>query len=409
MTWLETLRTSAEAVRTHRLRSLLTVLGITVGVAAVALTFGLGQGARDRVSAEIRSLGTNLLTVAPGSATSTRGVQGGLGTAKTLTEPDAQALGHHVVAPDVVSVAPVAQATVALSAGRATWKAPVVGTTTSWLRARNRSLAEGRFVSREDVAGHGAVAVLGPTVAAQLFTGADPLGKTMQIGTVPVTVIGVLTPAGAASTSAASTQDDQVLVPLTTAVQRLFFTTSLSSILVEARSSALLSAAYQEVDAELLALHGTSPQAPGFTISTAQSLVSTASSVNKTLTALLAGIAGIALLVGGIGVMNIMLMSVTERIREIGLRKALGATPRLIRRQFLGEAVMLGLAGGVSGLLVAGVGSAVLAGPLGDPIHLSAQATAAALGVAVAIGLLFGVFPATRAARLAPIDALRSE
>jgi putative ABC transport system permease protein len=199
-------------------------------------------------------------------------------------------------------------------------------------------------------------------------------------------------------------------VPISTASQRIFGSTSLSSILVQATSSGTLSAAYQEADTELLALHGvTTASNADFTIASQQSLVTTATSVDRTLTILLGGIAGISLLVGGIGVMNIMLVSVTERIREIGLRKALGATPPLIRRQFLLEASLLGLTGGALGVLLALGGSALLPQLIGYPITISSLASLGALAVAIVIGLVFGVYPATRAARMAPIDALRSE
>jgi putative ABC transport system permease protein len=199
-------------------------------------------------------------------------------------------------------------------------------------------------------------------------------------------------------------------MPISTASERLFGTTSLSSILIQSPSSATLTAAYQEADNELLALHGiTSPANADFTIASEASLVSTATSVDRTLTVLLGGVAGISLLVGGIGVMNIMLVSVTERFREIGLRKALGATPPLIRRQFLLEASVLGLSGGALGALLAVLGAALLPHAIGYPINLSALASVGALVVAIAIGLVFGVYPASRAARLAPIDALRSE
>jgi putative ABC transport system permease protein len=215
---------------------------------------------------------------------------------------------------------------------------------------------------------------------------------------------------GSSSTSTGSNQDDQVVVPITTATQRLFGSTSLSSILVQATSSTTLSAAYQEADTELLALHGISTSSNAdFTVTSEQSLVSTSTSVDRTLTILLGGIAGISLLVGGIGVMNIMLVSVTERIREIGLRKALGATPKLIRRQFLLEASVLGLTGGAFGALLAVLGTVLLPHAIGYPISLSLTASVGALLVAIAIGVIFGVYPASRAARLAPIDALRSE
>jgi putative ABC transport system permease protein len=223
-------------------------------------------------------------------------------------------------------------------------------------------------------------------------------------------VIGVLNSVGSSSTSSGSNQDDQVVVPITTATERLFGSTSLSSILVQATSSTTLSAAYQETDSELLALHGISTSSKAdFTVTSEASLVSTSTSVDRTLTILLGGIAGISLLVGGIGVMNIMLVSVTERIREIGLRKALGAAPRLIRRQFLLEASVLGLSGGALGALLAVLGTVLLPHVIGYPIALSATASIGALFIAIAIGLVFGVYPASRAAKLAPIDALRSE
>jgi putative ABC transport system permease protein len=410
VSWLETLRTGLDAVRTHRLRSILTVIGITIGIAAVVLTVGLGEGAQSKVSSEINALGTNLLTVTPGSDTSSSGIRGGLGTASTLSVADADALESPTVAPDIKAVAPVVEQPESMTAGSNSWTALVVGSTPSWLEVRDRSVTEGRFIDRQDVADHTAVAVLGTTVASELFKGLDPVGQTVEIGGVPMTVVGVLNAVGSSATTSTTSEDDQVVVPMTTASERIFGTTSLSSILVEARSQASLSAAYQEIDTELLALHGiTNPTDADFTITSQKQLVSAATSVDRTLTILLAGIAAISLLVGGIGVMNIMLVSVTERIREIGLRKALGATPRLIRRQFLLEASVLGLSGGALGALVGALGAVFLPHAVGEPITLSGLAMGGALVVAIAIGLIFGVYPASRAARLAPIDALRTE
>ena len=411
MSWFETLRTGLDAVRTHRLRSGLTVLGIMIGIAAVILTVGLGQGAQGQVRGEINSLGTNLLTVSPGSTTSSSGIRGGFGSASTLTQSDATALASKAAAPDINAVAPVASSSETLtdSVNTNNWTTTVNGTDPSWQTVRNRTVTEGRFIDDQDVADHTAVAVLGPATVTELFGGADPVGQTVNVNGVPLTVIGVLNSVGDAST-AGTDQDDQVVVPLSTASERIFGTTSLSSILIQSDSSGTLSAAYQEADTELLALHGITTAADAdFTIASESSLVSTATSVDKTLTILLGGVAGISLLVGGIGVMNIMLVSVTERIREIGLRKALGATPTLIRRQFLLEASVLGLAGGALGALLAVLGSAVLPGIIGYPISLSATAGVGALAIAIAIGIGFGVYPASRAARLAPIDALRSE
>jgi putative ABC transport system permease protein len=412
MSWRESLRTGLEAVRSHRLRSSLTVLGIMIGVAAVILTVGLGTGAQDQVKSAINSLGTNLLTVSPGSSTSTSGVREGLGTASTLTESDASALASKTVAPDIKAVAPVVSASESLSdtVNSDTWTSTVVGTTTSWETVRDRTVSAGRFLDDQDIADHTAVAVLGSDTASELFSSEDPVGQTVNIDGTALTVIGVLNSVGDSSSTTGSDQDDQVIIPISTATERLLGTTSLSSILIESTSSASLSSAYQEADTELLALHGiTDPSDADFSIASETSLVSTATSVDRTLTILLAGIAGISLLVGGIGVMNIMLVSVTERIREIGLRKALGATPSAIRRQFLIEASTLGLLGGAAGAALAVIGTQVLPRAIGYPVALSAPATILAIAVAMTIGLLFGVYPASRAARLAPIDALRTE
>jgi putative ABC transport system permease protein len=410
MSWLDTLRTGLEAVRTHRLRSGLTVLGIMIGIAAVILTVGLGQGAQDQISSQINALGTNLLTISPGSSTSSSGIRGGFGSASTLTEADATALSSKTVAPDINAVAPVLSSSETLTAGSSNWTSTVVGTTPSWETVRSRSVTQGRFIVNQDVTDHTAVAVLGSDTAAELFSRVDPVGQTVNVNGVPMTVIGVLNSVGSSSSSTGTDQDDQVIVPMSTASQRLFGSTALSSILIQSTSSSTLSAAYQEANTELLALHGiTTASDADFTIASQASLVTTATSVDHTLTILLGGIAAISLLVGGIGVMNIMLVSVTERIREIGLRKALGATPPLIRRQFLLEASVLGLAGGALGAVLAVAGAALLPHVIGYPIAVSAVASIGALAVAIAIGLVFGVYPASRAARMAPIDALRSE
>jgi putative ABC transport system permease protein len=413
MTWLETLRTGLNGIRSHRLRSGLTVLGILIGIAAVILTVGLGEGAQAQVTSEITSLGTNLLTISPGSSTSATGIRGGFGSSSTLTSADAAALSSKVVAPDVKAEAPTTSASETVIAGTTNWTTTVVGSTPSWLTVRGRTIAQGRFLDNQDVQDHEAVVVLGSTTASELFSRQDPVGQTVDIGGVPMSVVGVLTSVGSSSSSTTTDQDDQAIVPITTAAERIFGGTSrnsVSSIIIQARSSSDLTAAYQEADHELDARHGiTSATDADFTITSEQSVLSTATSVDKTLTILLGGVAGISLLVGGIGVMNIMLVSVTERVREIGLRKALGATPRLIRRQFLVEASVLGLAGGALGAALGIVGALTLPGVVGDPITISPPATALALLVAMAIGVIFGVYPASRAANLAPIDALRSE
>ena len=409
MNWRETLRTGLEAVRSHRLRSALTMLGILIGIAAVILTVGFGEGASAQIRAQISSLGTNLLIITPGSATSSGGVNGPLGSATTLTTTDAGALASRQAAPDIAVVAPVSMTVQTLTAGSANWTTSVVGTTPGWLAVRARTMAEGRFLTAADERDVAGVTVLGPTTAKKLFGNSDPLGQTVNVNGLPLEVVGVLESAG--SSSSATDEDDQALVPMTTLAQQIggASRTSVDTIYAEAASPGTLSAAYQEASTVLLNLHGVSASDPDFTISTQQSLLSTAGSVNKTLTVLLAGIAAISLLVGGIGVMNIMLVSVTERIREIGLRKALGATPRVIRRQFLVEASLLGLAGGVLGAAVGLAGAVFLPHVISNAVSISPTATAGAIAVAVLIGLVFGVYPASRAARLAPIDALRTE
>ena len=386
------------------------MVGVLIGIAAVILTVGLGEGAQAQVKSKINSLGSNLLIVAPGSTTSTSGVRGGFGSASTLTMRDADALSSTVAAPDIAAVAPVSQRSETLTASTSNWTTTVVGTQPSWLQVRARTVIQGRFINQADVTSHAAVAVLASTTATELFGAADPVGQTVSINSVPLNVVGVLNTAGS---SAVANEDDQAVVPITTAADRLFggaTHSSVQDIYLEARSSSTLSAAYQEANGELLSLHGaTTPTAADFTIASQQSILSTATSVDRTLTVLLAGIAAISLLVGGIGVMNMMLVSVTERIREIGLRKALGATPRVIRRQFLVEASVLGLAGGLLGAAVGLLGAALLPHLISQQIAVSPSATAEAIVVAVGIGVVFGVYPASRAAHLAPIDALRSE
>ena len=414
MSWLETLRTGFNGVRSHRLRSSLTVLGILIGIAGVIIAVGLGEGASGQVTSEINALGSNVLTITPGSSTSTSGIREALGTASTLTMSDVSALSSPVDAPDVKAVTPITSQTEVLTAGSETATTSVQGTTPNWLSVRGRTLAEGRFIDNQDVHDHAAVAVLGATTASELFTRGDPVGQTVDVNGVPVTIVGVLTSSGASSSSSSTSDpDDTLIIPITTGAERIFGGTSrnaVSSIAVQARSSADLTGAYQEADHLLLELHGiTNPTDADFTITSEQSLIAANTSVDHTLTILLGGIAAISLIVGGIGVMNIMLVSVTERIREIGLRKALGATPRVIRRQFLVEASVLGVIGGILGVAAGILGVIYLPGLIGDPISTSPTAAVGALAIALAIGLLFGVYPASRAATLAPIDALRSE
>jgi putative ABC transport system permease protein len=410
MNWAETFRTGLDAVLAHRLRSVLTTLGILIGIAAVMLTVGLGLGAQATITTQINSLGSNLLVITPGSTTGSGGVRAGAGSASTLSPADAAAMADRTVAPDIAGVAPVVQRATSLAAGGSNWTTTVVGTSPDFLPVRARTIGTGRFITAADLAGQAPVVVLGPTTAQNLFGSAEPIGQTVTAGSTPLTVIGVLAPAGA---SLGGNQDDTAIVPLTTAADRIIggaALTSVQNIFLAATSQETLSAAYQEATATLLVRHHiTDPADADFTIASQQSILDTASAITGTITVLLAGVAGISLLVGGIGVMNIMLVSVTERTSEIGLRKALGASPRAIRRQFLVEASVLGTVGGVAGIVLGLGASAALASALGQPVVFSPSATLLAVVVAVGIGLAFGVYPAGRAAKLAPIDALRSE
>jgi putative ABC transport system permease protein len=410
MTWRDTLRTAAEAVRSHRLRSALTMLGILIGITAVILSVGIGRGAKAQVRDQINELGTNVLVISPGSSTSTSGVRGGFGSASTLTTQDAAALSNATAAPDIAAVAATSTTNGSLTVGTTNWTTSLVGTTPSWAQVRSRSVSEGRFITDADVQSASAVVVLGSDTAEQLFGGRSPVGQTVTYGGKTLQVIGVLEPL---SSSENASSNDVAIVPSTAYAERLVGGTnrdSVSAIYVKASSSHALSAAYQEADALLLNLHHiTGTNQADFSIATQQSLLATATTVNRTMSVMLAGIAIISLLVGGIGVMNIMLVSVTERIREIGLRKSLGARPGLIRRQFLVEASALGLAGGVLGVAIGVLAAWLIPMFSSTRILVSAQASAAAIAIAVGIGVLFGVYPASRAARLAPIDALRSE
>jgi putative ABC transport system permease protein len=409
MTWADIMANGWDAIRTHKLRSALTSLGILIGIAAVVLTVGLGQGAQQQVSNQLAALGGNLLIVSPGSST-TGGVRGGFGSASTLTLADANAIESKTAAPDVGGVAPVLQSSQSLVNGATNWTTTVVGSTSQWASVRGRTVAEGRFLTAADVTNAAAVTVLAPDTATQLFGPIDPVGQSVTINGVTYQVVGVLTSAGSNSTT---NLDDQAILPISTAAQRIVGgtnRTSVQSIYVKAASPGQLSAAYQEVNSILQYRHSiTAATTTDFTITTQQSVISTTSSVNTTLTSLLIGVAALSLLVGGIGVMNIMLVSVRERTREIGLRKALGGTPAMIRRQFLSEASMLGLTGGLMGVGL-GVGAAIaLPHFISSPVAISVPWILAAIAVAAAIGIGFGVYPAARAARLSPIEALRSE
>jgi putative ABC transport system permease protein len=386
------------------------MLGILIGISAVILTVGLGLGTQQQVGAQISALGSNLLIVSPGSSTSTTGVRGGFGSASTLTTADAEALASSVAAPDIGAIAGVKTSSLPLTNGSANWTTSVVGSTASWLTVRSRTLSAGRFITDADNADQAAVAVLGPSTATELFGTTDVVGQTFTANNIQFSVIGVLATAGSDSTA---NLDDQAIVPISTATNRLLggaTKNSLSTIFIQAASSGQLSAADQESQALLLQQHQIATAAAAdSTISSQEALLTTATSVSRTLTVLLTGIAALSLLVGGIGVMNIMLVSVSERTREIGLRKALGAPPGAIRRQFLVEATILGSVGGLLGAALGILGVKVLPHFISTVLVVSPMAVGGSIVIAIVIGMIFGVYPAARAARLSPIDALRSE
>jgi putative ABC transport system permease protein len=409
VSFLQTLATGFRSVSGQRMRSLLTALGILIGVAAVILTVGIGLGARQSITGRITALGTNLITVTPGSTTGPGGVRAGLGAASTLTVADAQALNDSSVAPDVIAVAPVVQRAASMVAGSQNWTAVASGSTPGWEVANNRTTTSGTFFTEADVAAHAHVAVLGAVTAQKLFPNQNPIGQVVNIQRLPFKVIGVLNVVGG---QGFNNPDDQAVVPLTTAQSQLIAGGSLTTvqrILLSAPTRDAIGAAYQEVDNLLLQTHHMgNPATADFSITTQETILSTVDSVTGALTLLLAGVAAISLLVGGIGVMNIMLVSVTERIAEIGLRKALGARRGDILRQFLFEAATLSAIGGLLGVAVGLLCTTLLSNLTPLTALFSPSAALAGVVIAAAIGVAFGVFPAMRAARMAPIEALRS-
>jgi putative ABC transport system permease protein len=402
MSLLKTIETGLSSLLGHRLRSVLTTLGILFGVAAVIATVGIGQASSDSVTARITSLGTNLLTITAGSAVSA-GVFGGAGSANTLSMSDVQGLQDRESAPDIAAVAPVSQGRATLVDGSTNWSTTVSGSTDGWLVTNTRTMGSGTFFNANDVATRTQVIVLGSTTAANLGAG---VGDIVLVKQIPFQVIGILASAGS---QGFGNQDDLAVVPFSTAQDELFGG-GVQRILLSATSASTIGSAYLEANQILLQTHHiTNPSQADFTITTQTQVLSTAQAVTQTLTILLASVAAISLLVGGIGVMNIMLVSVTERTSEIGLRKALGATPVDLFRQFVIEAGMLTALGGLLGVATGLAVGYVVPRAANIAVHITPLPVLVAVGVAVVVGLVFGVYPALRAARLAPIEALRAQ
>jgi putative ABC transport system permease protein len=404
-----TVRTALGALARNLTRSALTALGVVIGVAALIAMVSVGQGADAAVRRQLASLGTNVVMVFPG-ATTTGGVRSGSGAANTLTVADGQAIEKEC--PSVAAVTWVKRDVAQVTYGNQNWSTALQGSAPSFPFVRDWPVARGRFFTTSEEDGAAKVAVVGQTIVDTLFApGEDPLGAMIRVKNVPFRVIGVMMRKG--RTSWGQDQDDVVIVPFNTAERRVVGTSILGTvnmILVSAASPAATQAAIDEITTLLRARHRVPPgQDDDFTVRDMTEMFEASLTASRVMTNLLAAIASISMLVGGIGIMNILLVSVAERTREIGIRLAVGAKARHILLQFLVESTVLSLAGGVLGVLV-GIGTASLIGRVaGWPILLSPAAVVLALVFAGGLGIVFGVYPARRAARLDPIVALRHE
>ncbi|WNC16369.1 ABC transporter permease [Brevibacillus brevis] len=405
MSFVECIRISFRSIRANGLRSILTMLGIIIGVAAVIAMVAIGEGTSSAVASQINGLGSNLLIVSPGQATQGR-ISLGAGSLNTLTMADAEAIARKE---SVSAVAPSVNGRAQIVWGNNNYSSSLEGTTADFLQVRNAQVEQGRFFTNFEVKQQFNVAVVGSEVVTNLFDKgtANPIGQTVQINKIPFTIIGVLKSQGS---SGMTNNDDRILIPITTAMSRLTGGKNVGTIYVSAASADKMEAAQSDIQTTLRANHNLRPQAEDdFRITSQTDILSTAQEVSSSMTALLSGIAAISLIVGGIGVMNIMLVSVTERTREIGIRKAIGAKRGDILRQFLIEAVTLSLLGGIVGIVI-GVGAALLIGKFGTmTTSISLSPILYAFLTSSLVGVVFGVYPARKAARLKPIDALRYE
>jgi len=405
MDFAATLKIALRALARNKMRSVLTMLGIIIGVGAVIAMVGVGQGAQQKVQDQIASMGTNLLFVSSGTVTR-GGLHMGWGQTKTLVYEDMKAIQREI--PTVAKAAPGASFSAQVVFENQNWYTRLTGTEPPYFDIRDWPMAAGSSFSQDDVTQAANVAVIGATVRQNLFGAADPIGATIRIGNLPFQVVGVLSAKG--QSGMGQDQDDTILVPYTTVMKKLRGITFIQQVTVSAVSAADTTPTADRISALLRTRHKIQPGDPDdFMVRTMEEMASVRVQATQTMTALLASIAGVSLLVGGIGIMNIMLVSVTERTREIGLRMAIGARGRDVLFQFLIEAVVLSLFGGTIGI---GLGFALSEGVtfwMQWPTAVSANAVVVAFGFAAMTGIFFGFYPARKAAALDPIDALRFE
>jgi putative ABC transport system permease protein len=398
------IRVAGESIRKNKMRTLLTMLGIVIGVGAVIVMVAVGQGAQQGIANQINALGTNLLVITAGSSNQ-GGVSQGAQAFNRLTVDDAEKLKREGTL--FAGVTPVVMTRTQVIAGGTNWRTMINGVTTDFQTVRDWQASSGDFFTDNDVRGLRKVAVIGQTVADNLFPGADPVGSQIQIRNVPFDVVGVLTKKG--QNAAGQDQDDIVIIPYTTAQARLSGNTRIWQILVSATSQQEIAAAQQEATEIMRESHKIGDGDDDFTVRNQTEIANAAQGTTKIMTWLLASIASVSLIVGGIGIMNIMLVSVTERTREIGIRMAIGARGSDVLTQFLVESIVMSVLGGAVGLAVGVGGASLLAHFTGWSTAVPVQAVALAIGFSAAVGVFFGYYPARKAAALDPIQALRYE